>query len=61
VSVMGDVWANWTCLPDPDLPCSASGYPSYVVNASTAEHVKAGIDFGKKIESPCHISVEKQS
>jgi len=43
-------WNNWsqdTCLPDPRLPCSAAGYPVYVVNATTAEHVKAGIDFGE--------------
>ena len=42
-------WNNWsrdTCLPDPRAPCSSSGYPAYVVNATTAEHVKAGVDFG---------------
>lgn len=42
-------WSNWsrdTCLPDPRAPCSAAGYPVYVVNATTAEHVKAGVDFG---------------
>lgn len=47
VSVMWDNWSNYTCLPDPKAPCSAKGYPSYVVNATTAEHVKAGIDFGE--------------
>jgi hypothetical protein len=42
-------WNNWTrdtCLPDPRAPCSSDGYPVYVVNATTAEHVKAGVDFG---------------
>lgn len=47
VSVMWDNLANWTCLPDAELPCSPDGYPAYVVNASTPEHVKAGVDFGK--------------
>ena len=42
-------WNNWsrdTCLPDPRAPCSSDGYPVYVVNAMTAGHVKAGVDFG---------------
>ena len=47
VSVMWDNWANFTCLPNPDYPCSVGGYPSYVVNVTTAEHVKTAIDFGR--------------
>lgn len=47
VSVMWDNWANWTCEPDPAMPCSTKGYPAYVINATTAEHVKAGIKFGR--------------
>ena len=47
VSVMRDQFANQTCLPDPQYPCSGQGYPSYVVNATTAKHVKAAVDFGK--------------
>lgn len=46
VSVMWDQYTNDTCLPDPRAPCSPQGYPAYVVNASTPEHVKAGVDFG---------------
>lgn len=46
VSVMWDQYTNDTCLPDPKAPCSPQGYPSYVVNASTPEHVKLGVDFG---------------
>lgn len=46
VSVMWDNFANDTCLPDANVPCSPRGYPSYVVNATTAEHVKLGVDFG---------------
>lgn len=47
ISVMWDQFTNDTCLPNEDFPCSASGYPAYVVNATTPEHVKLGIDFGK--------------
>ncbi|RDA94776.1 hypothetical protein CP533_6726 [Ophiocordyceps camponoti-saundersi (nom. inval.)] len=46
VSVMWDQFTNYSCLPDPRFPCSSQGYPPYVINASTADHVKAGIDFG---------------
>lgn len=52
-------WSNWsrdTCLPDPRAPCSSAGYPVYVVNATTAEHVKAGVDFGL-LTSPSWIMV----
>jgi hypothetical protein len=44
---MWDNFANWTCLPDPNAPCTGKGYPAYVINATTTEHVKAGVDFGK--------------
>lgn len=46
ISVMWDQYDNFTCLPDMNTTCSPAGYPAYVVNASTAEHVKIGIDFG---------------
>lgn len=54
VSSMWNNWNNDTCLPDPALTCSSAGYPVYVVNASTAQHVKAGVDFGQ-LRSACHI------
>jgi hypothetical protein len=47
VSVIYDQYSNWTCLPNPDLPCSGSGYSAYVVNVTKPEHIKIGIDFGK--------------
>lgn len=47
VSSMWDNWSNFTCLPDPTTPCSGDGYPAFVVNATTVEHVKAGVDFGR--------------
>ncbi|KAL7922893.1 hypothetical protein ACQKWADRAFT_326522 [Trichoderma austrokoningii] len=48
VSVMWDQYDNYTCLPEMNTPCSPAGYPAYVVNASTAEHIKIGIDFARK-------------
>lgn len=47
VSAEWDNWNNDSCLPDPNAPCSSDGYPVYVINATEAKHVKAGIDFGK--------------
>jgi hypothetical protein len=46
VSVEWNNWNNGTCLPDPAFPCSSLGYPVYVINATTATHVKTGLDFG---------------
>lgn len=46
LSSQWDNWSNWTCLPRPEAPCSRDGYPAYVVNASTAEHVAAAVNFG---------------
>ena len=37
-----------TCLPDARAPCSAAGYPAYVVNATNASHVQAGVAFAHK-------------
>ncbi|KAH7329662.1 hypothetical protein B0I35DRAFT_487662 [Stachybotrys elegans] len=48
ISVMWDVYSNNTCLPDPRVPCSGDGYPSYVINATRPEHVKAGVDFARE-------------
>ncbi|KAK4187062.1 Tetrahydrocannabinolic acid synthase [Podospora australis] len=48
VSVMWNNWNNDTCLPDPRLSCSPTGYAVYVVNATTPQHVKAGVDFARK-------------
>jgi len=47
VSVEWNNFTNDTCLPIISAPCSPDGYPSYVIDATTAEHVKAGIDFGE--------------
>ncbi|PMD30490.1 FAD-binding domain-containing protein [Hyaloscypha variabilis F] len=47
VSVEWNNWNNDSCLPDPDVPCSSAGYPLYVINATTPEHVQAGVNFAK--------------
>lgn len=49
VSVMWDNWTNYSCVPLDGFPCSGAGYPSYVVNVTTAKHVKAAVDFGQCI------------
>lgn len=56
VSVMWDRWSNFTCLPDPQYPCTGQGYPSYVVNATAAKDVQAAIEFGKHASAP-HITI----
>ncbi|KAI0397651.1 FAD-binding domain-containing protein [Xylariaceae sp. FL0594] len=48
VSNMWQQFNNDTCLIDPNTPCSPDGYPAYVVNATTAQHVKQGLDFARK-------------
>lgn len=45
VSSVWDNFNNDTCLPDGQYTCSPLGYPAYVVNATTAEHVAAGVKF----------------
>ncbi|RFU71833.1 fad binding domain-containing [Trichoderma arundinaceum] len=61
ISVMWDRFENYTCLPEENAPCSSAGYPAYVVNASCAEHVKIGIDFGHdylgRSNSPGSLSI----
>lgn len=46
VSADWNQWNNDSCLPIPGFPCSARGYPAFVLNATTPEHVKLGVDFG---------------
>lgn len=48
VSSIVDNYNNDTCLPIPEAPCSGEGYPIYVVNATTAQDVKKGVDFARK-------------
>jgi len=45
ISSAWDNMNNDTCIPDPQSTCSPLGYPAYVVNATTAEHVAAGVKF----------------
>ena len=46
ISSQWNQYNNDSCLPDPSDPCSGEGYPVFVINATTAEHVKLGVDFG---------------
>ncbi|OAA58687.1 FAD-binding, type 2 [Cordyceps fumosorosea ARSEF 2679] len=47
ISVMSNEFTNNTCLPDPKLPCSAAGYPAYVIKVTSSADVKAGVDFAR--------------
>lgn len=37
-----------TCLPNPLAPCSASGYPAYVIAARNAKDVQEGVKFAHR-------------
>jgi hypothetical protein len=39
---------NYSCLPDPNYPCTGNGYPVYVVNASTPQSVQLAVDFARE-------------
>jgi hypothetical protein len=48
---VSSAWNNYnndTCLPDPTYSCSGEGYPLYVVNATTEEHVVLGVQFARQ-------------
>ncbi len=47
VSVDWEQYTNDSCFPQPDHPCSDQGYPVYVINATSAEHVRLGVEFGE--------------
>ena len=47
ISVMWEQFTNDTCLPDPQFPCTSSGYPPFVVDSTTPEHVQTALRFGK--------------
>ncbi|RFU32605.1 hypothetical protein B7463_g3715, partial [Scytalidium lignicola] len=49
---ISNLWNNWnndSCVPwlIPS-PCSGEGYPVYVINATSKEDVKKGVDFARK-------------
>lgn len=48
---ISSLWQNvndYSCLPASITPCSTSGYPVFVVNASTPNHVKAAVDYARE-------------
>jgi hypothetical protein len=46
-SSMWQNYNNYSCMPDPQAPCSNAGYPVYVVAAQSAQDVKAAVDFAR--------------
>jgi hypothetical protein len=46
-SVIWNQWSNYSCMPDSTLPCTNDYYPPFVINATDAQHVKSGVDFGE--------------
>ena len=47
ISMDWNQWTNDSCLPQEGAPCSGQGYPVYVINATTAQHVQQGVKFGE--------------
>ncbi|KAH8907907.1 FAD-binding domain-containing protein [Coniochaeta sp. PMI_546] len=48
VSSMWNQYNNDSCLPESSYPCSGQGYPIFVINATTADHVKLGVRFARR-------------
>jgi hypothetical protein len=46
-SNMWQNYNNYSCMPDDKSGCSNSGFPIYVVEAKTAQDVKAAVDFAR--------------
>jgi hypothetical protein len=40
-------WNGFSCSLDSTTPCSVTGYPVYVVNATSPEHVRLAVEFAK--------------
>jgi hypothetical protein len=47
VSSLFQNWNGYSCLPN-STTCSPEGYPVYVVNATTSEHVRAAVNFARE-------------
>jgi hypothetical protein len=48
---ISNAWNNFnndSCLPYPQDPCTGEGYPVYVVNATSKDDVKKGVDFARE-------------
>lgn len=50
-TVMWRFFSNSSCLPttDPATSCTPGYYGTYVIRAKTKQHIKAGLDFARKI------------
>jgi hypothetical protein len=40
-------WNDFSCSLNATEPCSVAGYPLYVVNATTPEHIRLAVEFAK--------------
>lgn len=47
ISTMWNQYNNDSCLPEPGYPCSGQGYPVFVLNATTPQHVRLGVRFAR--------------
>jgi hypothetical protein len=47
VSSLFQNWNGYSCLPNSST-CSSEGYPVYVVNATTSEHVRIAVNFARE-------------
>jgi hypothetical protein len=39
---------NYSCLNDPNSPCSTEGFPQYVLNATNAEQIRVAINWARE-------------
>jgi hypothetical protein len=47
-STLWQLWNNYSCPISPNSPCTADGYPVYVVAAQQPKDVQAAVDFARK-------------
>lgn len=48
ISSLWQNYNNYSCMPEVAAPCTWTGYPIYVVNATETAHVKAAVDFARE-------------
>ncbi|KAK3694284.1 hypothetical protein B0T22DRAFT_506654 [Podospora appendiculata] len=48
ISTYWNQWNNDSCLPEGGLPCSGQGYPVHVINATTSDHARLGVDYARR-------------
>lgn len=48
LGIINPNWSKDSCLPQPEYPCMSDGFPVYVINATTSQHVAAAVKFASK-------------